>query len=332
MICIRFHISLRRLLALSLLVNGLVCTGVNAQTSAFPSKPIRLLVGYPPGGTADALARTLSEGLSPRLGQSVVVENRPGANGNIAAEVVAKSAPDGYTLMLSAPGPLAVHASLYPTLPFDPKTAFAPIARVAVAPLLLLVRNALPVHNLQELQAYMVANPGKANFASQGNGSSSHLAMELLKARTSMQAVHAPYKGGAPALNDLIAGHITVMFDNTASSLPHVRSGALRAIAVAEDHRIAALPDVPTVAELGVSGFTATPWFGIAAAAGTPAAVVQRLSTAIHEVMNMPAVRARFGVMGVVPVFDTPAEFANYIEAESIKWKEVVRISGARVD
>lgn len=307
---------------------------VKAQTlsAPYPTRPIRLLVGYPAGGTADALARTLSEGLSVQLGQAVLVDNRAGANGNLAADLVAKSTPDGYTWMLSAPGPLAVHESLYPSLPFEPKTAFAPIARVAVAPLVLLVRSSLPVHDLRSLQTYMQAHPDKANFASQGNGSSSHLAMALLKVRTGMPGIHVPYKGAAPALNDLMAGHITVMFDNTASCLPHVRSGSLRAIAVAQDQRIAALPDVPTVAEQGVPGYSATPWFGLATTAGTPAAVLQTVSAAVHTVMHAPAVLARFEAMGVLPVHDSPAEFARYIESERSKWKEVVRLSGARID
>lgn len=323
----------RRLMLGICLLGGVGASPVMvAQAAAYPAKPIRLVVSYPPGGTADALARAIGEGVGKLFAQTVVVENRPGANGNLAADLVAKSPADGYTLLMTAPGPLAVNASLYSSLPFDPKTAFSPVARVAVAPLLLVVPHTLPVRNLGELLAYVKANPDKATFASQGNASSGHLAMELLKSRTGMQAVHVPYKGSAPALNDLLAGHVLMMFDNTTSSLPHVRSGALRAIAVAEEKRIDAAPEVPTVSESGVEGFTATPWFGIVATAGTPPAVVEKLSAAIHEVLRAPAVRASFARMGVDLVVDTPQEFARYIDTETRKWKEVVRVSGARAD
>lgn len=300
--------------------------------AAFPARPIRLVVSYPPGGTADTLSRAVADGIARSLGQPVVVENKPGANGNLGAELVAKAAPDGHTLVMTAPGPLAVNAFLYKTLPFDPATAFAPIARVAVAPLVLVVPAALPVRNLAELLAYAKAQPAKATYASQGNASSGHLAMELLKTRTGMEAVHVPYKGSTPALNDLLAGHVLMMFDNTTSSLPHVRSGALRAIAVAEPRRLAAAPEIPTVAESGVEGFEATPWFGLVTTAGTPPAVVDKLQRAVREVLRTPAVQARFAAMGVELVGDTPQEFTATIEAESHKWKEVVRRSGARAD
>jgi tripartite-type tricarboxylate transporter receptor subunit TctC len=330
------RVDLSRLAAVALAVLTGIGIGVapnaTAQAQGYPSRPIHLIVSYPPGGTADVLGRTIGEGVSRILGQRVVVENRPGANGNLGADFVAKSPPDGYTLLLTAPGPLAVNASLYPTLPFDPKTAFAPVARVAVAPLLLVVPQSVPVHSLKELLAYTKAHPDQATYASQGNGSSGHLAMELLKSRTGLMAVHVPYKGSAPALNDLLAGHVLMMFDNTSSSLPHVRSGALRAIAVAEDRRIEAAPDVPTVAESRVEGFVATPWFGIAAPAGTPAAIIDALSGAVHEVLRTPATRDTFAKLGVTLVIDTPRDFARYIEAEAGKWGEVVRVSGARAD
>lgn len=303
-----------------------------AAPSKWPSQPITLVVSYPPGGTADTLSRAIAEQIGSSLGQPIIVENKPGANGNIAAAFVAKSAPDGHTLLMSAPGPLAVNASVYASLPFDPKNDFAPIARVAVAPLVLVVPKALPVNSFSELRAYLEANPEKASFASQGNASSGHLAMELLKARTGLRATHVPYKGSAPALNDLLGGHVTMMFDNTTSSLPHVRAGQLRAIAVAEEHRIKSLPDVPTVAESGVPGFVATPWFGIVAASGTPDAIVEKLARAIRGAVEVPKMQERFAAMGVDLVLDTPQQFRDYIAAESSKWKEVVRISGAKAD
>jgi tripartite-type tricarboxylate transporter receptor subunit TctC len=314
------------LIALSL------CETALAQTPAFPVKTIRLVVAYPPGGTADVLSRAIAEGLSQRLGQRVVVENKPGANGNIAADLVAKSPADGYTLLMTAPGPLAVNANLYATLPFDPATAFAPVSLAGVAPLLLVVPASLPVRNLKELLDYAKANPSKATFASQGNASSGHLTMELLKVRTGMQATHVPYKGSAPALNDLLAGHVTMMFDNTTSSLPLVRGGALRAIAVAEEKRLLASPDIATVAEQGLPGFVSTPWFGIVTTAGTPGAVVEKLSAAINETLRTPAVQVRFLEMGVELRPNSPQAFESYISAETIKWKEVVRVSGAKLD
>jgi len=250
----------------------------------------------------------------------------------LAADFVAKSPADGYTLLMTAPGPVSVNTHVYPSLPFDPKTAFAPIARVAIAPLVLVVNKQLPVQNLKELLAYAKANPSKASYASQGNASSGHLAMELLKSRTALQAEHVPYKGSSPALNDLLAGHVLMMFDNTTSSLPQVRSGNLKAIAIAEDKRIAAAPDIPTVAESGYEGFSATPWFGLVTTAGTPNLVIQKWVASIHEVLKNPAIKDRFAQSGVDLVFDTPEAFSYYIESESRKWKEVVRISGARAD
>ncbi|WP_293749787.1 tripartite tricarboxylate transporter substrate binding protein [Limnohabitans sp. Rim8] len=309
-----------------------LCGAALAQTPLFPTKPIRLVVAYPPGGSADVLSRAIAEGVSQRLGQRVVVENKPGANGNIAADLVAKSPADGYTLLMTAPGPVAVNASLYASLPFDPATAFAPVSLAGVAPLLLVVPANLPVRNLKELLDYLKVNPTKATFASQGNASSGHLAMELLKVRTGMQATHVPYKGSAPALNDLLAGHVTMMFDNTTSSLPLVRAGTLRAIAVAEEKRLIASPDIPTVAEQGLPGFVSTPWFGVVTTAGTPNAIVEKLSAAINETLRTPAAQVRFHEIGVELRPNSPQAFERYISAETVKWKEVVRLSGAKLD
>lgn len=297
----------------------------------YPEKPIRLIVSYPAGGTADLLSRAIGEGLNEIFKQPVIVENRPGANGNIAAGFVATQPKDGYTLLMTAPGPVAVNANLYSSLPFDPEKDFAPVARVAIAPLLLVVPSALPVKTLDELLAYLKANPGKATFASQGNASSGHLAMELLKSKAGFEAVHAPYKGSSPALVDLVAGHVTMMFDNTTSSMPHVRSGALRAIAVAESRRIGAAPDVPTVEEAGVKGFAATPWFGLVTTAGTPPGIIAKLNQAIQQVLDKPAVRTRFEGMGVELVKESPEAFARYIGEERAKWKEVIRVSGTKI-
>lgn len=320
-----------RFLLAGLLVLGLSVPALGQQAD-YPAKAIRLVVAYPPGGTADLLARAIGQGLAQRLGQPVVIDNKPGANGNLAADLVARSPADGYTLLMSAPGPLAVNASLYASLPFDPATAFAPVSLAGVAPLLLVVPASVPVHDLAQLLAYIKANPSKANFASQGNASSGHLAMELLQSRTGFQATHVPYKGSAPALNDLIAGHVLMMFDNAASSLPLVRSGALRAIAVGEAQRLAAAPAIPTVAESGVPGFVATPWFGVVAPARTPPEVIERLSAAIGEALRVPAVESRFADIGVELRPNRPAAFDDYIRQEARKWREVIRLSGAHLD
>ena len=322
----------RRVFALALSSCSLLAAKSWGQSKPWPARPIRLVVAYPPGGTADLLSRAIAEGVSQRLSQAVVVENKPGANGNIAADIVAKAPADGYTLLMTAPGPVAVNASLYATLPFDPQTAFAPVSLAGVAPLLLVVPKSVPVNNLRELLEYVRANPARGTFASQGNASSGHLAMELLKVRTGMQATHVPYKGSAPALNDLLAGHVLMMFDNTASSLPHVRSGALRAIAVAEERPLIAAPDIPTVAESGVPGFVATPWFGIVTTGGCAREIIDKLSVAINDTLKVAAVQARFLEMGVELRPNTPAAFDAYIRLETAKWKDVVRLSGAKLD
>jgi tripartite-type tricarboxylate transporter receptor subunit TctC len=322
---------MKRRLAVALTTMMVFGSGL-AQNPSYPSKPIRLIVAYPPGGTADLLSRFIAEGLSQRLGQAIIVENKPGANGNIAAEIVAKAPADGYSLLMTAPGPLAVNASLFTAMPFDPTTAFAPVSLAGVAPLLLVVPQSLPVNSLRELLDYVKTNPSKATFASQGNASSGHLAMELLKSRTGMKATHIPYKGSTPALNDLLAGHVLMMFDNTASSLPHVRSGALRAIAVAEERRLIGAPDIPTVAESGVPGFVATPWFGIVATAGSPTAAIERLSAAITDILTSATAQSRFLDMGVELRPGTPQAFDRYIKAEAGKWKDVIRLSGAKLD
>lgn len=326
---------MRRVLSLVFLAVGIGSSAIAlAQTPApnFPTKPIRFVVGYPPGGTADLLAREIGLGLTQKFGQPVVIDNKPGANGNLAADIVAKSAPDGYTLLMSAPGPLAVNESLFKSQPFDAHTAFAPVSLAGVAPLVLVVNSNLPVKTLPELLAYVKANPDKSTYSSQGNASSGHLAMELLKSRTGIPGTHVPFNGSAPALNAVLAGHVLMMFDNAASSLPHVKSGALRAIAVAEADRIVGDPSIPTVAEQGVPGFVATPWFGVATVAGTPPAVVNALSLAMRETLNAPATKKKFLDGGVEVRPNTPQQFETYIKAENVKWKEVIKTSGARLD
>ncbi len=310
------------------------CTALSqsAQAQVYPTRPLRLIATNPPGGTADTLARAIGVELGALLGQPVVVENRPGANGNLGAEILAKGPADGYILLITPPGPLAINASLYASLPFDAQTAFAPVSLVAVAPLLLVVNLSLPVSNVRELIAYARANPGKLSAASQGNGSTGQLALELFKSMTGTDIVHVPYKGSAPALTDLLAGRVQLMFDNTTTSLPHAKSGALRALAVAEKKRIRAAPDIPTVDESGLPGFEATPWFGIVVRAGTPRDIVERLSEGIAMALRKPEVEARFAALGVELRGTSPDEFARHIRSETQKWERIVRISGARAD
>ncbi len=298
----------------------------------YPTKPVRLIVTNPPGGTSDILARALGAELTQSLGQPFVVENRPGANGNIGADMIAKGAADGYSLLLTPPGPLAINAALYRSLPFDPDTAFQAVSMVAVAPLVLVVNPSLPVITLKELLDYAKTHPGKLSGASQGNGSTGHLALELMKSMAGIDIVHVPYKGSAPAIADLMGGQVQMMFDNTTSSLPHVRDGSLRAIAVAEPQRLKSAPEIPTLDESGLPGFVATPWFGVVARAGTPRKIVARLSGVMTAALRKPEMESRFAALGVELRPMAPDEFAHYIRSEREKWGRIVQLSGAHAD
>ena len=309
---------------------ALAATICDAQT--YPSRPVRFVLTNPPGGTVDTLARVLGDELGKSLGQPFVIENRPGANGTIGGEIVATAAPDGYTILLGPPGPIALNKLLYAKMPYDPGVVFAPVSLVAIAPLVLVATPALPATSLQQLLADARARPGQITYASQGNGSSGHLAMELLKSMTGVDLVHVPYKGSAPAIADLLAGRVQVMFDNTTSSLPQVRSGKLRALAVAERTRLKAAPEIPTVDESGVKGFEATPWFGVVTRAGTPKETVDRLAAQIGEIVRRPDVDARFAALGVELKGTTPEAFAAHIERELAKWDRIVKQSGAKLD
>jgi len=302
---------------------------VEAQT--YPTKPVRIILTNPPGGTVDVLARTLSDELAKSFGQPFVIENRPGANGTLGGQALMAADADAHALMLGPPGPIAINKLMY-AMPYDPQKAFAPVSLVAIAPLVLVVNPQLPVKSLQEFIQYAKANPGKISYASQSSGSSGHLAMELLKARTGIFAVHIPYRGSGPAIADLVAGQTHAMFDNTTSALPQVRSGRLRAIAVAEKTRLKAEPQIPTVAESGVPGFEATPWFGVVVKAGSPKSAIDALSAAIGRIMKQPQVEARFAALGVELIGSTPEQFAAHIDAELAKWDAVVKRSGAKLD
>lgn len=305
-------------------------SGAHAQD--FPTKPITIVVPFSAGGTTDILARIVAHSLQAELKQPIVVDNRAGAAGNIGAQAVARAQPDGYTLLLGTVGTHAINAALYKKLGFDPVKDFAPLTRVANVPNLLVTNPEQPYKTVQELIAYAKANPGKVNFGSSGAGTSIHLSGELFKSMAGVDIQHVPYKGSAPALSDLLGNQIGIMFDNMPSSISHVRSGRLRPLAVTTAKRSPELPDVPTVAESGVPGYEATSWFGMFAPANTPAPVLARLHGALIKVLSDPAVVKRIGEQGAEPVTETPEQFAAFIAAESKKWGEVVKQSGASVD
>jgi len=298
----------------------------------FPSKPIRIVVPFPAGGTTDILARAVAQKLTETMGQTVVVDNRPGAGGNIGAELVAKSPPDGYTLLMGTVGTHAINASLYAKMPYDHVRDFAPVILVAGVPNVLVVNPSVPANNVQELIAYIKANPGKVNFASSGSGTSIHLAGELFKTMAGVSMTHVPYKGSAPAVTDLLGGQVQLMFDNLPSALPQIKAGKLRALAVTSAQRASALPDVPTVAEAGLPGFDATSWFGLLAPAGTPKDVVAKLNAEVAKWLASPEAREKLASQGAIAAGQSPEDFTRHIAAETAKWQKVVKESGAKVD
>jgi tripartite-type tricarboxylate transporter receptor subunit TctC len=295
-------------------------------------KSVRFVVGFTPGGPSDILSRALAAKLSETRGQPVIVENRPGAGGNLAAEVVARSAPDGNTWLLGNNSILATNAALYSHLPFDPEKDFAPVALVGIQPNMLVVHPSVPARSVAELIAYAKQHPGKLNYASTGAGVASHLSGELFKSMTGIDMVHVPYKGAQPALTDVIAGQCQVMFATSASAIPYVKAGRLRALAVTTAHRSASLPDLPTVAEAGVPGFESTTWHGVVVPAGTSSAIIERLNRDINAALRDAELRRRLDALGVEVVGGTPQEFAAYIAAEIPKWTKIVRDSGAKAD
>ncbi|AEI78533.1 hypothetical protein D9M68_88240 [compost metagenome] len=303
----------------------------------YPAKPIRLVVPFAAGGTTDILARAVAAELARLPGWNVVVDNKPGAGGNIGADLVAKAAPDGYTLLMGTVGTHGINQSLYGKLPFDPIKDFAPITEVAAVPNVLVLNPAFAQQNkidsVKDLIAYARANPGKINMASSGNGTSIHLAGELFKTQTRTFMVHFPYKGSGPALTDLAGGTVQVMFDNLPSSMALIKSGKLKALAVTSARPSPALPGVPTIAQAaGLPQYEASSWFGMLAPAGTPPDVIHRIQQEVAKALNAPAVRERLQAQGAEPVGNTPEQFAAFIRAETAKWAKVVKDSGAKVD
>ena len=298
----------------------------------YPSRPVNLIVAFTPGGPSDVLARILGRSLHELLGQPFVVENRPGAGGNIAAEAVANAEPDGYTLLMGNNSILATNASLYRKINYDPEKDFVPISLIGTQANILVVNPALPVTSMSELIALAKARPGALNFASSGHGAAAHLAGELFKAQAKVDIVHVAYKGAAPALHDVVAGHVHMMFATAASVVALIRDGKVRPLAVTTLKRTAILPDVPTVAELGIPGFEATTWHGLVAPAGTPTDVIGTLHYATVTALNDPRVRKSMTDLGVDVVASTPKEFDAYIKAEIPKWADVIKASGARLE
>ena len=321
-----------RLLALALL--ALVACPAPAMAQSYPERVIRFVNPFPPGGSVDITARLLAQKLAELVGQQVIVENRTGAGGNTGAESVAKSDPDGYTLLFTAPGPLVVNQTLYSKgLPFDPARDFAPIAVFALTPIVLMVNLELPVKSVPELIAYAKANPGKVHFGSAGIGSIPHMSGELFKSLSKAEVVHVPYRGTAPAMNDLIGGHIQMFFDLLPGSLPQISTGKVRALANAGAKRAAALPDLPTVAEQGLAGFAASSWVALAAPARTPAPVLAKLREEVGKAIKAPDVIEKLSQqLGSEPGTASEPEVRAFLEAETKKWAEVIRVSGAKAE
>lgn len=312
----------------------LVCIAALAFPAAaqdWPAKTVRIIVPFPAGGSADLLPRAVAEKLSDKWGQPVIVENRPGAAGNIGADIVYRAEPDGYTLLSAPPPPLVINKLLYKKLSYDAEQ-FVPISVIGAIPNVLLVHPKTNVDTVAQLIALAKANPGKLNYASQGNGSTSHLTAELFKSMAGdLKITHVPYKGTAPALADLLGGQVEMMCDNLGVSLAHVRSGKLKALAVASTRRVKTLPDVPALAET-LPGFEAVAWFGIVAPPGTPAAIAEKVSAAVAEALKLPEVQKRLGDLSAEPMGLTPAQTADYMKQETRRWAAVIRTAGVKMD
>jgi tripartite-type tricarboxylate transporter receptor subunit TctC len=331
--------AFHRRAALSAIAGAAVLLSVPAVLAqgAWPTKPVKIVVPFAPGGTTDILARAMAPELSRAFNQQFIVDNRAGAGGNVGADIVAKSAADGYTLLMGTVGTHGINKALYNKLPFDPQKDFAPITLVAGVPNVMVMNaeraKALGINTVADFIKYAKANPGKLSMASSGNGTSIHLAGELFKSRTGIFMTHIPYRGSGPALLDLVAGNTDVMFDNLPSALPQIKAGKLKAFAVTSAERSAAVPDLPTIAEAaGLKGFDASSWFGLLAPAGTPPDIVSRIQQETAKALASPAVKEKLLAQGAIPGGNTPQEFAKMIDAEHIKWAAVVKASGAKVD
>lgn len=310
----------------------LLAVSAPVRAAEYPSRPVTLMVAFPPGGPSDVLARIVGKKMEQLLGASFVIENRPGAGGNIAAESVARAAPDGYTLLMGNNSILATNESLYKHLNYSPEKDFTPITLIGTQANILVINPEVPARSLKELIALAQAQPGKINFASSGYGAAAHLAGELFKSEAKINIVHVPYKGAAPALQDVIAGHDQMMFATAASVIGHIEGGRVRALAVTTPKRTQVLPDLPTMDEAGLKGFDASTWHGLVAPAGTPPQVIATLHDAAVKALHDPGVQASLGKLGVDIVGDMPQEFQSYIKSEIPKWTAIVKASGATLD
>jgi tripartite-type tricarboxylate transporter receptor subunit TctC len=320
----------RRFLKLSAGAAAFSVVSPIARAQAYPNRPVRMIIGYPPGGSADITARLTGQWLSERLGQPVIIESRPGAATNLATEAVVRAAPDGYTLLLVAPAN-AINATLYDKLNFNFTQDIVPVAGIIRFPNVVVVNPALPVKTIPELIAYAKANPGKLNMASSGNGSNIHMSGELFKMMAGINMVHVPYRGGAPALTDLMAGQVQVMFDNVPTSAQPVKAGKLRGLAVTSTEPSAVLPDLPVVADF-LPGYEASAWYGLGAPRGTPAEIIDRLNKEVNAILADPKAKARLEELGASLLPGSPPEFGNLLADETEKWGKVVRFSGAKPD
>lgn len=328
------HNAPRRTFIAAMAVSALAAVAPQmARADQFPSKPLTFVVPFPPGGPTDAMARTLAVALSETLGESVIVENRAGAGGNIGADAVARSKPDGYTIMFGTSGPLAINKSLYSKINYDPVTSFAPIIRVGYLPNVLVVHTSVKANTVQELIALDKAHPQTLNYASSGNGASSHLAGVLFNQKAGTTLQHVPYKGTGPALNDLLGGQVDMTFTDILTALPYIKTGKVKVIGVATEKRSQALPQIPTIAEQGLPGYDVSVFFGVVAPAGTPADRITLLNQAFRKALASDRVRSLFATQGLEASPDLTAEgLASFIPAEVAKWKNVVDLSGARLD
>ena len=303
-----------------------------AAAQNYPHKPIRVIVSVPAGGTPDVTARLVTPGLSSLLGQQLVVDNRGGAGGLIGAELAANATPDGYTLFISSPGALTILPHLRKSVPYDTLRDFAPIGLISIGPFLLITHPSVPARTVKELIALAKAQPGKLNYASAGNGTANHLAMELFKSMAGINITHVPYKGAPQAVTDVLAGHMNMMFNSIAPIVAHIKSERVRVLGIAGAKRSPQLPDVPTISEAGVPGFEAVNWFGMFAPAKTPKKIITRLNEALVKVVNTPEIRSQFEALGADPVGSSPEAFAAFVRRDLEKYAKVVKLSGAKVD
>lgn len=322
----KYHNKRLLLAALSL------CCPLAALAQAYPTKPIRVIVGFAPSGGTDIAARTLSQRLAETLGQSIVIDNRPGAGGTLGNALAATAAPDGYTLLMTANGPHAIAPSLYASLPYSIFKDYASISLVATNPYVLLLHPSLPATSVKEFIAWLIANPNQANFSSAGNGTPAHLAGELFKAMAGVTMTHVPYKGAAPALMGLMGGQVNVLFSEMLTAAPHLKSGKVRALAVTTAARTAFLPDLPTISETGLAGYDVSVWYGLLAPAGTPKAIIARLNSEVVRALQTQDVKERFSSMGSTASASTPAEFDALIKRDYEKWARVIKNAGIKLE